>query len=163
MLIPVEFCTILGDKMNLAVLLREKNRERFFCFLINPADARNILLAKGLAGKSVSRLPTHKFICNLIEEFGAAIKRVVIHTLKDNQYFADLVVTQYGGEKKINIRPSDCVAIALTCECPIFVEESLMEPFEELFEELKEEAERERENLIWEQFQELDKEDKEIM
>jgi membrane-associated protease RseP (regulator of RpoE activity) len=56
----------------------------------------------------------------------AKVERVIIEDLKDNTYYASLIIK--AGNKKLTIdsRPSDAVALALKFRAPLFISESLI-------------------------------------
>ncbi len=71
---------------------------------------------------------THDLIRDLFDALSLKLLRVVINDLKENTYFARLVL--YEEERKIlysvDARPSDSVAIALRMKAPIFVSEYVL-------------------------------------
>jgi hypothetical protein len=68
---------------------------------------------------------THDLIGNILNGLGATVVRVVINDLRDNTYFARLLLKEENelGKKIVEIdsRPSDCMAIAKMKKCPMFV------------------------------------------
>jgi len=77
--------------------------------------------------KSVASRPmTHDLLRNLIQNLNAELDRVVITELRDNTFFAALWLTQQGEKVMIDARPSDAIALALRCDCPIYVDERVM-------------------------------------
>lgn len=63
-----------------------------------------------------------------IEAMGGAIERVDITDLRQNTFFAALVLRRpEGGLCVIDARPSDALALGLRCGCPIRVAESVLE------------------------------------
>ena len=70
---------------------------------------------------------THDLLKNVIETLQAQIQRVVITDLKDNTFFANIVLEGSGGGLSIDSRPSDAMALALRAEAPIFVEQSVLD------------------------------------
>jgi bifunctional DNase/RNase len=70
---------------------------------------------------------THDLLKNVIETLAARIRRIVITDLKDNTFFANIVLDSNGGDLAIDSRPSDAMALALRAEAPIFVEQSVLD------------------------------------
>ncbi|WP_420239864.1 bifunctional nuclease family protein [Telmatobacter bradus] len=70
---------------------------------------------------------THDLARNLIRHLNASMQRVVITELKEETFFAILWLSQNGETIAIDIRPSDAIALALRGDCPIFVNEKVME------------------------------------
>ena len=71
---------------------------------------------------------THDLLRNLIIETGLNVKRVVINDLKDNTFFA-LIEMANNKNDAINLdaRPSDAIALALRLDCPIFVDQKVID------------------------------------
>ncbi|MEM7306758.1 MAG: bifunctional nuclease family protein [Planctomycetota bacterium] len=71
---------------------------------------------------------THRLAYDVIEALNASIKHVDIVDLKDNTFFAQLVLQNDAGDELavVDSRPSDAIALALRARCPIRVAESVM-------------------------------------
>lgn len=71
---------------------------------------------------------THDLLRNLIVESGLSVKRVIINDLKDNTFYALIEMTD-SKENRINLdaRPSDAIALALRLDCPIFVDQKVID------------------------------------
>ena len=106
------------------VILKEKDGERVLPIWIGPAEAQAI--ARELAGQRFQRPLTHDLIASIVEGLKARVTRVVISELKDNTFFAQLLVDRDGAVVVIDARPSDSLAIALRCGADIFVNEKLL-------------------------------------
>ena len=68
-------------------------------------------------------------LVNTVEQLGAELDSVVISELRDHTYYAKLRVRQEGELVEIDSRPSDAIAVAVTCEppLPIYVAEEVLE------------------------------------
>jgi len=112
------------------VILKEKDGERVLPIWIGPAEAQAI--ARELAGHRFQRPLTHDLLANIVEGLKARVTRVVISELKDNTFFAQLLIDRDGEAVVIDARPSDSIAVALRCGADIFVNEKLLnEPGEQ--------------------------------
>jgi len=71
---------------------------------------------------------THDLLVNIVEALGAELDSVVISELRDHTYFAKLRVRQDGEIIEIDSRPSDAIAVAVTCnpQLPIYVAEEVL-------------------------------------
>ncbi|MGA3082579.1 MAG: bifunctional nuclease family protein [Terracidiphilus sp.] len=76
---------------------------------------------------SAPRPMTHDLTRNLIRHMNARLERVVISELKDETFFAVLWLRQGEEPMSIDARPSDAIALALRADCPIFVDEQVMQ------------------------------------
>lgn len=112
---------------NQVVFLREVDGERQFPILIGLFEAASI-------DRRVRHLPrprplTHDLLVSAIEKMGGEPDSVVIRELRDHTYFADLRIKYDGEIIEIDARPSDAIAVAVTCDpmLPIFVEEQVLQ------------------------------------
>jgi len=136
------------------VILKEKEGERVLPIWIGPAEAQAI--ARELAGQRFPRPLTHDLLATIVEGLKAKVTRVVISDLRENTFFAHLVIEKDGEVVAIDARPSDSIAVALRCGADVFVNEKLLnEPGEQEEpspEEKAEELRRFLENLDPEDF-----------
>ena len=136
------------------VILKEKEGERVLPIWIGPAEAQAI--ARELAGQRFPRPLTHDLLATIVEGLKARVTRVVISDLRENTFYAHLVIEKDGEVVAIDARPSDSIAVALRCAADIFVNEKLLnEPGEQEEpspEEKAEELRRFLENLDPEDF-----------
>jgi hypothetical protein len=55
------------------------------------------------------------------------VARVVVHDLRNEIYYALLVLVNNGNEQEIDARPSDAIALALRVGAPIYVSDQVVE------------------------------------
>ncbi len=108
------------------IYLREVDGERMFPILIGIFEATSI-------DRRVKQIPaprplTHDLLVNTVEAMGAELQDVVISELRDHTYYALLRVRHEGELIEIDARPSDAIAVAVTCEpaLPIYVNEEVL-------------------------------------
>ena len=70
---------------------------------------------------------THDLTRNLIQHLNARLERVVITEIKNETFYAVLWLRQGDEPLAIDARPSDAIALALRADCPIYVEEHVMQ------------------------------------
>ena len=108
-----------------AVILKEIDGERQLPVIVGAFEAQPIALA--LEYMETPRPLTHDLIGNIIKGIGSKLKTVKITTLKEGVFFASLEISGDGiGERSIDSRPSDALAVALRLQAPILVEEDVM-------------------------------------
>ena len=108
-----------------AVILKEIDGERRLPVIVGAFEAQSIALA--LEYMETPRPLTHDLIGNIIKGIGSKLKTVKITTLKEGVFFASLEISGDGiGERSIDSRPSDALAVALRLQAPILVEASLL-------------------------------------
>ena len=107
------------------VILKDVDSERFLPIWIGPYEAEAITVS--LQDMEVARPLTHDLLKNVLTTLGAEVLRVQITELKDDVFYARILVRANGKELEIDSRPSDALALAVRVHVPIFVEETVME------------------------------------
>ena len=71
---------------------------------------------------------THDLLVGAVEALGAEFQDVMITELKDHTYYAVLRVRSEGELIEIDSRPSDAIAVAVSCDpiLPIYVNEDVL-------------------------------------
>ena len=111
-----------GEQM---VVLKEKEGKRTLPIVIGIPEASAIKLR--ISGIQPPRPMTHDLLKNTIEQLGATLDRVIIDKLKENTFFAKLILNDGNGKKiEVDARPSDSIALALRAARPIFASEDLL-------------------------------------
>jgi bifunctional DNase/RNase len=108
-----------------AVLFLQDDTERTLPIWIGLAEATAI--AKELEGVELARPLTHDLFRDTLKATGAEITQVEVTDLRDNTYFAEIVLRDSsGGVVRVDSRPSDAVALAVRVDAPIFVHEQVL-------------------------------------
>jgi hypothetical protein len=106
--------------------LKEKSAERYLPIFIGPAEANAIAIK--LRGETVPRPLTHDLMRSVIDSLGATIDSVIVNDLKNDTFFAKVILNVNGGQMEVDSRPSDAFALALAAGAvPIFAEDSVLE------------------------------------
>lgn len=101
------------------MVLNDKDNRRALPIWIGTAEASAII--RQLEGITTSRPMTHDLIHELLLQTGYDVTQVEINDLDADTYFASIVLTNSEGDTKtLDSRPSDAVAMALKCDCPIY-------------------------------------------
>ena len=103
------------------VFLRGKQDKRELSMFIGPFEAQGIILP--LQGMRLPRPFTHDLMLETIHRLKAKVARVVITEMRDNTYFANLILDAQGQEVILDSRPSDAIALALRENAPILAAE----------------------------------------
>ena len=106
------------------VILKDMDQERFLPIWIGPFEAEAITIK--LQDVDVKRPLTHDLMNKLITELGATISHVLVNELRNDTYYARIVVSVNGKYLEIDSRPSDAMALAVRANVPIFVAEEVM-------------------------------------
>ena len=112
---------------NQIVFLKEVEGDRQLPILIGIFEATSI-------DKRVKDIPrprplTHDLLVGIVETMGAELDSVLINELRDHTYLASLRIRYEGELIEIDSRPSDAIAVAVTCDppLPIYVNEDVLE------------------------------------
>jgi bifunctional DNase/RNase len=71
---------------------------------------------------------THDLLRNVIKECGLSPSRVIVTDLLENTFYAQIeLFDANGGLMMLDARPSDAIALALRLDCPIFVEQKVLD------------------------------------
>ena len=107
------------------LLLREQEGERrLLSIMIGGPEAQAIAFA--LDGVETRRPMTHDLVTMLIDELDARIDRIVISALRDDIFYADIVIEARDHTHVVSARPSDAMAIAVRVGSPVYAEEAVL-------------------------------------
>lgn len=124
----IEMC-VTGIAMDAAtrspiVLLKDSTGRRALPIYIGEDQAKAI---GSVLQQLVSPRPnTHDLLVNMLETWNMVLEKVIIHSLKDNTFYALLIVRQGDQIREVDARPSDAIALALRSNCPIWVMEEVV-------------------------------------
>lgn len=107
------------------VVLREVGGERLLPIWIGAGEANAI--AMELQGVKPQRPLTHDLLKHIVGGLGGELRRVTISDLRDDTYFAELLIAREENFFEVDARPSDSIALALRCNAPIFTTDSLLD------------------------------------
>jgi uncharacterized protein len=107
------------------VMREQSGLRRIVTIYIGGPEASAIHTA--LEGLEPPRPLTHDLAIDLLEAADSRVERIVVTSIRDQTYFADVVLSGAGGQKVVSARPSDAVALALRSGCPIFVDDDLLD------------------------------------
>ena len=107
------------------VILKQKETDRYLPIWIGPPEADAI--AVRLQEVSVPRPLTHDLLYDSIKALGGEIDRIVISSMENDTYFANIVVRQGDKTVEIDARPSDALALAVRASVQIFAAPEVME------------------------------------
>lgn len=106
------------------VLLEDLAGKRELQILIGEEEARAIMFE--MHGVKPERPLTHDLLRDIIERTGNHVDRVVITSVHDQIYYADIYLDR--GRLRLDSRPSDAIALAMGMDAPIFVNGKLFQP-----------------------------------
>lgn len=124
-------CEIMGMSTNpssagaYALLLKEVFGSRRLPIIIGQSEAQAIALE--LEGIKPPRPLSHDLMKNIIDNLGGTLLQIFINELRENTYYAQLVIDLSTLTIEIDARPSDAIALAIRAHAPIYVSDSVMD------------------------------------
>ena len=107
------------------VLLKDVGSDRYLPIWIGPCEADAITVE--LQEVEVSRPLTHDLLKSVISEMGAEVVQIIINDLRNDVFYARIVMRAGGKKLEIDSRPSDALALAVRLHVPIYIEETVMD------------------------------------
>lgn len=125
-MIEVEVNSIRVSLMNQqrVVILKELANERYLPIWIGQFEAEAITIE--LQEAEQKRPLTHDLLKNTIAALGGRVVHILINDLRNDIFFARLVIEVGDKTFEVDSRPSDAIALAVRTKSPIFVSESVM-------------------------------------
>ena len=105
------------------LLLLDPSTNKVLPIWIGTIEAVSIAYAQ--EGILHERPQTHDLLINIIEAMECSIQEVNISDIKDNTYFAKIVLATSNGNVTLSSRPSDAIAIALRSKINVTVNEDV--------------------------------------
>jgi uncharacterized protein len=124
-------CEILGLSSSpstggaYAILLKEVSGNRRLPIIIGAFEAQAIALE--IEGIKPPRPLTHDLLKQVIDNLGATIIEVIVDELRENTFYAKIILEMSTMTNEIDSRPSDAIALAVRAQAPIYVTESVMQ------------------------------------
>lgn len=106
------------------VILRDTSGSAILPIWVGIYEANAIALE--IEKVATPRPMTHDLIRTLLMGLETGVRKVVVSELKDDTFFAVIWLERDGQLISIDSRPSDALAIALRVDCPIYVDDSVL-------------------------------------
>lgn len=107
-----------------ALILTEHNGNRRLPIIIGSFEAQAIALE--LENIKPPRPMSHDLLKNVILSFDSVIKHILISSLKDGTFYAEIFLEKEGELIEVDARPSDAIALAVRFGTPIYVAEEVL-------------------------------------
>lgn len=106
------------------VWLKDKSQKVFLPIAIGNFEATAIFME--LHNEPPPRPITYDLLRSILESLKVAVKQVIISSLRDDTFFAEITLSLGDQILKIDSRPSDAIALALRVQAPIFVDDRVI-------------------------------------
>lgn len=126
-MIEMSIDSIRGALMNpqSVVILKEKMADRYLPIWIGPSEANAIAIK--LRGETLPRPLTHDLLLLIIDALGASVDSIVVNDLKNDTFYAKIILNIDGKQTEIDSRPSDALALAVRTNVTVYAEESVLD------------------------------------
>jgi len=111
------------------IYLREVDGERQFPIVIGMWEANHIERRVKKNQPPPPRPLTHDLLIQVVTQLGGELDSVMISSLQERTYYALLRIKRDGELIEVDSRPSDAIAVAVSCDppLPIYVAEEVVE------------------------------------
>jgi len=103
------------------VLLKEKRGNKKLPIWMGLPEAQSIAFA--MRNTVLPPFLDHDLTRRLIEKFKGQVDKVIINELKNNIYYAKIIIRTNNKILEIDASPSDAIALALKFKAPIYIDE----------------------------------------
>jgi bifunctional DNase/RNase len=107
------------------VVLREEDGERYVPIWVGPNEAE--ALSINLRGTEVPRPLTHDLLKQMVEALDATVSHILISDLREEVFYATIVIEADGRVVEVDARPSDAINLAARTSAAIFVSERVLD------------------------------------
>lgn len=107
------------------VLREHEAPNRLLPIIVGGAEAASIAIAA--SGQHVSRPMTHDVMASLVDSLDAHVDAAEVTELRDGWFVANLALSGPMGERRLDSRPSDAIALAVRLNAPLFVSEDVLD------------------------------------
>ena len=91
---------------------------------IGQQEATSILIA--IEGAEVPRPLAHDLMRSMLEALGAEVSRVEVSRIDEGTFYGEITLSASDGDRVVDSRPSDAVALASRVGAPIWVADEVM-------------------------------------
>ena len=107
------------------VFLEEVNGNRLLPIWIGLSEGQAIAIR--FSGIVLPRPLTHDLLLSSVKTLGWSVEKVVVTDLKENTFYAQILLKKDGEERALDSRPSDAIAVAVRAGCSMYVKERVFE------------------------------------
>jgi bifunctional DNase/RNase len=124
-MIAVEIANVAVLEKRFIVFLKSKEDERVLPIFIDEQQAQSIIIQ--INHVEIPRPLTHDLFKTVLETLAFRVARIEISDVKEDTFYARLVVEGKGVSFDFDARPSEAICLALRFRAPMFVDEKVME------------------------------------
>ncbi len=107
------------------VLREHEAPNRLLPIIIGNAEAASIAIA--VSGQQLPRPMTHDLMATLVDSLDAHVDFAEVTELRDGSFLATISLSGPMGERRLDTRPSDAIALAMRLDAPVYVSERVLD------------------------------------
>jgi bifunctional DNase/RNase len=124
-MIPVTITNVAVLDKRFIIFLKSENDERVLPIFIDEQQAQSIIVR--INHVEIPRPLTHDLFKTVLETLEYRVVRVEVSDVREDTFYARLVLEGNGNSFHFDARPSDAICLALRFDAPIFVDEKVMD------------------------------------
>ena len=123
--LEIESIRVRQETQQRAIVLRVKDSDLFLPIFVGHFEVEAIRLK--LMDVEVQRPMTHDLLDDVIGNLGGSVKSIVVSELRDDTFYAKILVDYNNTIIEIDSRPSDAIALAVRTNAPIYAEDDVVD------------------------------------
>ena len=123
--LEIESIRVRQETQQRAVVLRVKDSDLFLPIFVGHFEVEAIRIK--LMDVEVQRPMTHDLLDDVIGNLGGSVKSIVVSELKNDTFYAKILVDYNNTIIEIDSRPSDAIALAVRTNAPIYAEDDVVD------------------------------------
>ena len=123
--LEIESIRIRQETQQRAVVLRVKDSDLFLPIFVGHFEVEAIRIK--LMDVEIQRPMTHDLLDDVIGNLGGSVKSIVVSELKNDTFYAKILVDYNNTIIEIDSRPSDAIALAVRTNAPIYAEDDVVD------------------------------------
>jgi uncharacterized protein len=124
-MIPVQITNVAVLDKRFIIFLKSDSDERVLPIFIDEQQAQSIIVR--INHVEIPRPLTHDLFKTVLETLEYRVVRIEVSDVREDTFFARLVLEGNGNSFQFDARPSDAICLALRFDAPIFVDEKVMD------------------------------------
>jgi uncharacterized protein len=124
-MIPVQISNVAVLDKRFIIFLKSEQDERVLPIFIDEQQAQSIIVR--INHVDIPRPLTHDLFKTVLETLEYRVVRIEVSDVREDTFYARLVLEGNGNSFQFDARPSDAICLALRFDAPIFVDEKVMD------------------------------------
>jgi len=124
-MIPVEIANVAVLDKRFIIFLKSEEDERVLPIFIDEQQAQSVIVQ--INHVDIPRPLTHDLFKTVLDTLDCKVTRIEVSDVREDTFYARLVVESQGTSFDFDARPSDAICMALRFGAPMYVDEKVMD------------------------------------